>query len=94
MYKYNLLGDGTVKLSTHIVGSQNEIVPPEKPTEGYWTLNFAAIKQFKLKKNMLNVKLRVDNLLNRRYYYHTSFYRLIDVPEPGRNISLMVGLDF
>lgn len=94
MYKYNLLGDGTVKLSTHIVGSQNEIVPPEKPTEGYWTLNFAATKMFKMKKNMLNVKLRVDNLLNRRYYDHTSFYRLIDVPEPGRSISLMVGLDF
>ena len=38
--------------------------------------------------------LHADNLLNRRYYDHTSYYRLIDVPEPGRNVSLMVGLEF
>ena len=42
----------------------------------------------------LNVALHADNLLNRRYYDHTSYYRLIDVPEPGRNISVKVGLEF
>ena len=38
--------------------------------------------------------LHVDNLLNRKYFDHTSFYRLIDVPEPGRNFSAKVAVDF
>ena len=83
-----------IGLSAHIVGAQNEIVPPEKPTDGYWTLNLSAGKDFLLGSTTLHVTFHADNLLNRRYYDHTSFYRLIDVPEPGRNFSMMVGLEF
>ena len=81
-------------LNAHIVGAQNEIVPPEKPTKGYWTLNASAGKNFQMGKTVLKVVIHADNLLNRRYYDHTSYYRLIDVPEPGRNFSLMAGLEF
>ena len=82
-------------LNAHIVGRQDEIVPPEKPTDGYWTLNLSAGKRFPLKgSTTLNVALHADNLLDRRYYDHTSYYRLIDVPEPGRNVALKVGLEF
>ena len=42
----------------------------------------------------LKVALQADNLLNRRYYDHTSYYRLIGVPEPGIGASLMLGLEF
>ena len=83
-----------ISLSTHIVGAQNEIVPPEKPTDGYWTLNLAAGKQWHVGNTTLNVTVRADNLLDRRYYDHTSYYRLIDVPEPGRNFSAMVAWEF
>jgi len=94
-YSFGKLNDGFVRLNAHIVGKQNEIVPPEKPTDGYWTLNLAAGKQFDLgSRTKLNVALHADNLLDRRYYDHTSYYRLIDVPEPGRNFSAMVGLEF
>ena len=88
-------GEGFVGLSAHVVGRQNEIVPPEKPTDGYWTLNLTAAKEFHLQgATTLHVALHADNLLNRRYYDHTSYYRLIDVPEPGRNVALKVGLEF
>ncbi len=93
-YTYDYKGEGFVDLTAHIVGSQNEIVPPEKPTDGYWTLNLSAGKQFKLRSTTLNVALHADNLLNKRYYDHTSYYRLIDVPEPGFNMSMNVGLEF
>ena len=87
--------EGFVALNAHIVGRQDEIVPPEKPTDGYWTLNLSAGKRFPLKgSTTLNVALHADNLLDRRYYDHTSYYRLIDVPEPGRNVALKVGLEF
>jgi len=92
--RYAFPRNSFVGISAHIVGAQHEIVPPEKPTDGHWTLNLAAGREFHLHGTTLNVSLHADNLLNRRYYDHTSYYRLIDVPEPGRNISLMVGLEF
>ncbi|UKK50445.1 TonB-dependent receptor [Prevotella sp. E13-17] len=93
-YSFQWLGDNFVGVNAHIVGAQHEIVPPEKPTDGHWTLNLSAGKQVDLKSCKLDIALHADNLLNRRYYDHTSYYRLIDVPEPGRNMSLMVGLTF
>jgi iron complex outermembrane receptor protein len=93
-YSFQWHGNTFVGLNTHIVGAQHEIVPPEKPTNGHWTLNLSAGKQIALHGSKLNIALHVDNLLDRRYYDHTSYYRLIDVPEPGRNVSLMVGLEF
>ncbi len=94
-YLLDQQGEGFVGLNAHIVGRQDEIVPPEKPTDGYWTLNLSAGKNFHLKSNTtLSVALHANNLLNRRYYDHTSYYRLIDVPEPGRNVALKVGVEF
>ena len=69
-------------------------MPPEKPTDGYWTLNASCGKNVALGKTTLKASLQANNLLDKRYYDHTSYYRLIDVPEPGRNLSLMIGLEF
>jgi len=94
-YSFNYKGKGFVGLNAHIVGAQNEIVPPEKPTDGHWTLNLSAGKEFQLRgSKVLHIAMHADNLLNRRYYDHTSYYRLIDVPEPGINLSMMVGVEF
>ena len=102
-YSFQWHGNTFVSLNAHIVGAQHEIVPPEKTTDGHWTLNLSAGKQIPLRpkssklkaqSSKLNIALHADNLLNKKYYDHTSYYRLIDVPEPGRNVSLMVGLEF
>ena len=93
-YSFDWHGQGFLGLNAHLVGAQHEIVPPEKPTDGYWTLNLSAGKNILLGRNTLKVVLHADNLLDKRYYDHTSYYRLIDVPEPGRNFSMMVGLEF
>ena len=85
---------GFVGMTAHLVGSQKEIVPPEKPTDGYWTLNLTAGKDFSLGHTTLHTTIHADNLLNRRYYDHTSYYRLMDVPEPGRNFSVTAGVEF
>jgi iron complex outermembrane receptor protein len=94
-YSFHWKGQGFVALNAHIVGAQHDIVPPEQPTDGYWTLNVLAGKHFPLGKHaILKLTLHANNLLDRRYYDHTSYYRLIDVPEPGRNFSAMLGVDF
>jgi len=93
-YTFGTDDDGYVRLDADIVGRQHDIVPPEKPTDGHWTLNVAAGKDFNIGATVLSIALHADNILNRRYYDHTSYYRLIDVPEPGFNLSAMIGLHF
>ncbi len=93
-YSHKRHGEGSIGLNVHLVGKQDNIVPPEKPTDGYWTLNLTANHRFRLTGSSINVSLHADNLLNKRYYDHTSYYRLIDVPEAGRNFAVMVGWEF
>ncbi len=86
--------DGLVCLNLHLVAPQNDIVPPEKPTSGYGTLNLSVGNKFNLRQGNLYINLQANNLLNTRYYDHTSYYRLIDVPEPGRNLSININFKF
>lgn len=83
-----------VSVGTRFVGKQDRIVPPEKTTDGYWTLNASASKHWILDKLMINISAQANNLLNKCYYNHTSYYRLIDVPETGRNFTVVLGVDF
>lgn len=90
-----LLGsNGDILLEYKITGSQNRIVPPEEKTEGYRLLNLSLGRSWQIRDNKLKFRVQAQNLLNKRYYDHTGFYRLIDVPEPGRNISVFLGFRF
>ncbi|WP_276166421.1 TonB-dependent receptor [Zobellia alginiliquefaciens] len=73
-----------------ITAAQEEIVPPEEKTDGYQVLNMSFLTEMNVLKNSLPLEMRVklNNVFNTKYFNHTSFYRLIDVPEAGRNISL------
>jgi iron complex outermembrane receptor protein len=86
--------DGYISSALRAVSAQNEIVPPESATPGYQLLNVACGRSFAVGETRLKVNFQANNLLNRRYYDHTGFYRLIDVPEAGRNFSVMIGFNF
>jgi len=73
-----------------LVAGQNQIVPPEKKTSGYGIANLVASSGFRAGKQYFYVQLQVQNLFDTKYYDHTSFYRLIEVPGAGRNIALSV----
>ena len=85
---------GFFSLAFRFTARQNEIVPPEKATPAHGVLNASAGKTFGWNGRRFTVGLQAQNLLGKKYYDHTSYYRLIDVPEPGRNFSLMLGLIF
>lgn len=92
--RYTFLKDGYARVGIRFAGAQRDIVPPEKATDGWFTLHLSAGKEFPLGRTLLKLGLQADNLLNRRYYDHGSYYRMMDVPEPGINISVMAGLQF
>lgn len=85
---------GHVAIEWRIVGSQKQVVPPEEITNGHQLLNASVGKSMRVGKGTLELTLRGENLLGIRYYDHTSYYRLIGVPEPGRNFSLMAAWNF
>ena len=70
------------------VAAQNRIVPPEEKTPGYTVVNFAAGTELNIINQPLKFSFQVQNLLNKKHFSHTSYYRLINVPEPGRNFVL------
>ncbi|WP_236636880.1 TonB-dependent receptor [Sinomicrobium soli] len=73
-----------------VAATQDEIVPPEESTRGYEVLNLSWQTDMDLFRDYppVGLRLKVSNVLDTRYYNHTSFYRLIAVPEAGRNLSL------
>lgn len=79
-----------------ITAAQNKIVPPEERTEGYQVLNLSLLAELNIFKNAPPVEMRIklNNVFDTKYYNHTSFYRLIDVPEAGRNISISLTIPF
>ncbi|GAA0552826.1 iron complex outermembrane receptor protein [Chitinophaga japonensis] len=88
------LHESYVSLDYRLTAKQDNIVPPERKTPGYRVLNFSAGSRVRLKRHDLTIHLLVQNVLNTRYLRHTSFYRLIQLPEPGRNIILSVKIPF
>jgi iron complex outermembrane receptor protein len=67
----------------------------ESPTAGYGLMNM----KLGLAYRKLNISVAVDNLLNRFYYDHLSYYRDpfsagIKVPEPGRNFFAQLKYSF
>ena len=86
--------EGDVGFEYKVVGAQDRIVPPENKTKGYQTLNLTLGRSWNIKQNKIKLRIQGQNLLNKRYFNHISYYRIIDVPEPGRNISIMAGYNF
>ena len=74
--------------------SQRRIVPPERATDAYQTFGVALAKTFQFNTQSLTLNFKITNLLNSKYYNHMSYYRLSDIPEPGRNISLLLEWEF
>lgn len=92
-YQFNkllFLQEPKLIVDCKMVANQNEIVPPENRTKGYQTFNVSLFTQIHLlrQNSPMNVKIKIKNVFDTKYFNHTSFYRLIEVPESGRNISI------
>jgi iron complex outermembrane receptor protein len=74
--------------------AQYHVVPPEESTADYQVFNFRAGTQLRFSGSVLQLRLQVQNLFDKKYMDHTSFYRLISMPEQGRNFMLSIGVPF
>ncbi len=81
-------------LDYRLVADQNNIVPPEQKTEGYQLVNLGFGTNLNFRRQVISITLQVQNLFDTKYYNHTSFYRLINIPEPGRNFLIGLSIPF
>lgn len=90
--KFKFVSKAYFSLDYKITASQTDIVPPEVTTDGYQLINLGFGGNIKLGQQRVNVSMQVQNLLNTKYFNHTSFYRLINVPEAGRNFIVNISI--
>ncbi|MDT0677170.1 TonB-dependent receptor [Autumnicola musiva] len=88
------ISNSEVTVNTRLVMNQDRIAQGEDTTPGYQILGLGWHGEFQLGSFEAAVNLRVDNLLNTRFFNHTSFYRRLQIPEPGRNIQLNIKIPF
>jgi iron complex outermembrane receptor protein len=88
------LQDCYFSVDYRMTAAQNNIVPPEKKTPGSRVINLQAGSKMNFYGQPIMISLQAQNLLNTRYLNHTSFYRLIELPEAGRNLILSLKVPF
>lgn len=83
-----------VSANVKYTSAQKRIARNEEITDGY-TLFGAGLKAgFQWNSFQPNLILTVQNLTNKKYYNHISFYRALEIPEMGRNIQLIIQIPF
>ena len=92
--KIRCIENAYLSVDYRVTASQNNIVPPEETTTGYQFVNLGMGGNIVFKNQRMNISMQVQNLFNTKYFNHTSFYRLINVPEAGRNFIINISIPF
>jgi iron complex outermembrane recepter protein len=88
MQSWKWLNKSVFTLSHKYTFAQNNIVPPEEKTPGSSVWDIAFQTEIKLLKRNFQFQFQINNVLNTKYFNHTNYYRIIGVPEPGRNLTV------
>lgn len=76
------------------VADQYEVARNELPTKGFALLNVNSSAKIHIGKQEVSLVLNVQNVFNTKYFGHLNRYRILNIPEPGRNILLTVYMPF
>lgn len=82
----------TLGIAAQMVAAQNRVARNEPPTPAYELFHFSANTQLLLGNQPVEIGFQIQNLLNTNYLNHLSFYRLLEIPEAGRNYQLHIKL--
>jgi iron complex outermembrane receptor protein len=76
------------------IARQNRTDRNEDPTPGANLFNAGATLSIPVMGTMPQVTLSARNMLNERYFNHLSFYRKVEIPEPGRSFQILMRIPF
>jgi iron complex outermembrane receptor protein len=83
-----------VSANYHFYADQNRVDRNELPTAGYSLVSLSAGFDFKIKNQNAQFRLSVNNVFDKAYMNHLSRYRLLNLPEQGRNVIVSLRLPF
>jgi len=92
--KYKSIQSYRFSLEHQLYAAQNRNAQNEEKTPGTNLFNFSANANLLINKFRFSLRLQVQNIFDTKYMNHLSFYRKIEVPEPGRNIQLLIKIPF
>jgi iron complex outermembrane receptor protein len=81
-------------IQVQAVADQYETARNELPTKGFTLLNLNASSTIKFGNQEVRIVLSLQNAFNTRYFAHLNRYRILNLPEPGRNVLLTLYLPF
>lgn len=79
-----------LRISGHYFAAQNRTDVNEPPTEGYLLLHAGIDYTLPVGRKELQLHLLIRNLADVRYYNNMSRYRILNLPEQGRNMQCMI----
>lgn len=79
-----------VKLECQLVAPQHRIARNEEITPGYDIWGVDVENEFSFGKTKFSISFQINNLFDTKYFNHLSFYRKLNIPEPGRNFQLLI----
>jgi len=82
----------TLGMDVQLFAAQNRTDRNEWPTPGYGLLNVHGSIRLQAGRQSLDFRLLVNNLFDKAYFNHLSRYRLLNLPEAGRNVQIMLHL--
>lgn len=89
-----VVNDVYLQVEAVVANQQNRIVPPEEITDGYNVYHFLAGGNIQVGRQPVNWNFQIQNIFNTKYFNHTSYYRIVEIPEPGRNFQLTFNIKF
>jgi len=93
-FKKKVVNDVYFQVEAEVANQQNRIVPPEEITDGYNVYHFSAGGNIQVGRLPVNWNFQIQNIFNAKYFNHTSYYRIVEIPEPGRNFQLTFIVSF
>jgi iron complex outermembrane receptor protein len=90
--KWKFIENPYFSVDYRVAAAQNLIVPPEVPTPGYQMINLGLGGGIKMGSEQIFIAIQVQNLLNTKYFNHTSYYRLINLPEQGLDFIVNISI--
>lgn len=94
-YKLQPNNEGA-KISIHGKSAlkQSRIARNESITPGYFSFGMGFHTSLKAGSTKLLIDVHAHNIFNNKYFNHISFYRKLEIPEPGRNVQILLSLPF
>lgn len=79
-----------ITLTHRYSAAQNRVSRNELSTPSYQVFDASLSSSFLWQKQQVRMIFQIQNIMDKKYYNHLSFYRYLDLPEIGRNFKLTI----